>query len=295
MADQTLLLFGSTATGKTTQIGELAEYIWKTKKKKTRLYRADPGGCNSIQAHVNIGLIEEINLVGRNPWAFEWAAEGLTPPVGQGKWVSDSPSDDSIGLWVYEGISSMGTAMMQDLARQAANGKNIGGGLAIKVDGGEGAEGITVGSNNQAHYGIVQNRLTDLVWRSFSRPGMVVWTALDRRGTDPETGQQVVGPEAPGKALVSSIPAWFNAVFHMTVKAGQPGKPSIHELHLVPHQDTTTGGIQIGMANARFPLGAQGKNMVISPASIRQALEEFHGLTGIEEVRLKKELNFAEN
>jgi hypothetical protein len=292
MADRSILLFGSTATGKSTQIGELAEYTYKTSGKKTRLYTADPGGCSSIQAHINLGLIEHIPLQGRNPWAFEWATDGLVPPMaGQGKWVADSPSDDSIGLWAYEGITSIGTAMMQDLARQASNGKNIGGGLAIKVEGGEGAEGITVGSNNQAHYGIVQTRLTDLVWRSFSRPGTVVWTALDRRGTDPETGANVVGPEAPGKALVSTIPGWFNLVFHLTVKAGMPGKPPVHELHLVPHQDMSTGGMQMAMANARFPLGTKSPTLVINPASVKLALETLKGLTESEEARLRKELS----
>lgn len=291
MADQSILLFGSTASGKSTQIGELAEHIWKTKKKRTRLYTADPGGCASIKSHINVGLIEHYDLVGRNPWAFEWAADGLVPPIqGAGKWVGDSPSDDSIGLWVYEGITSIGTAMMQDLAREAAKGKNIGGGLAIKVDSYEGDEKITVGSNNQAHYGIVQNRLTDLVWRSFARPGTVVWTALDRRGVDPETGSQVVGPEAPGKALTSVIPGWFNLVFHLTIKAGAPGAAPVHELHLVPHQDLSTGGMQMAIANARLPLKAKIPSFTVVPASVSKALSEIQGLVEADEARLKKEL-----
>jgi hypothetical protein len=293
MADRSILLFGSTASGKSTQIGELAEYIYKTTKKRTRLYTADPGGCSSIQAHINIGLIEHIDLQGRNPWSFEWATDGLTPAPGGGKWVSDAKEDDSIGLWVFEGITSIGTAMMQDLARQAANGKNIGGGLAIKVEADVEDQRITVGSNNQAHYGIVQNRLTDLVWRSFARPGTVVWTALDRRGVDPETGTQVVGPEAPGKALTSVIPGWFNLVFHLTIKPGQAGKAPIHELHLVSHQDMSTGGMQMAIANARTPRNAKLEKVSIVPASIREALEQVKNLTAADEARLRQELNFS--
>jgi hypothetical protein len=293
MADRTILLFAPTAAGKTAQIGELAEYIWKTEKKKTRIYSNDPGGVAAIQAHINVGIVEHISLVGLNPWCFEWASEGLTPPLGRrGKWVSDTPSDDSIGLWAYEGITSVGTGMMQDLALQASRGKNIGGGLAIKVENYIEAadETITVGSNNQAHYGIVQNRLTDLVWRSFNRTGTVVWTALDNRGTDPETGAAIVGPMAPGKALTSTIPSWFNLVVHMTVKPGSPGKPPIREMYLAPHQDASTGGMQMAMANGRLPRGSDVPTL-ISPASMAKVMELFKGQTENEEVRLRKELS----
>jgi hypothetical protein len=291
MADTTILLFGNTATGKTAQLGELAEFIWKTKRKKTRLYSNDPGGVSTIQAHINVGIIEHINLVGLNPWCFEWASEGLVPPLsGKGKWVGDTPSDDSIGLWAYEGISSIGSGMMQDLATQASKGKNIGGGLAIKVETYIEAadETITAGSNNQAHYGIVQNRLTDLVWRSFNRPGTVAWTALDSNATDRETGAAVVGPLAPGKALTSTIPSWFNVVIHMTMKA-QSGKAPIREMYLAPHQDASTGGMQMAMANGRFPRGSEVPTL-ISPASMTKVMELLKGQTEAEEVRLKREL-----
>jgi hypothetical protein len=181
--------------------------------------------------------------------------------------------------------------MMQDLALQASRGKNIGGGLAIKVENYIEAadETITVGSNNQAHYGIVQNRLTDLVWRSFNRPGTVVWTALDNRGTDPETGAAIVGPLAPGKALTSTIPSWFNLVVHMTVKAGGPNKPPVRELYLAPHQDVSTGGMQMAMANGRMPRGSTAPTLV-SPASMATVMDLFKGQTELEENRLKKEL-----
>jgi hypothetical protein len=91
MADSSILLFGSSASGKSTQIGEIAEYYWRKSKVKTRLYTADPGGCASIQAHINVGLIEHVSLVGRNPWAFEWATDGLLPPdTGNARWEEDA-------------------------------------------------------------------------------------------------------------------------------------------------------------------------------------------------------------
>jgi GTPase SAR1 family protein len=66
-----ILLYGDSGDGKTALIGELAEYLFRTERKVTRLYNADPGGWATIQPYVNLGIIELIDCLAiPQPW--EW-------------------------------------------------------------------------------------------------------------------------------------------------------------------------------------------------------------------------------
>src|SRR5689334_8721312 len=83
-----ILLFGNTGSGKTAQIGELAEYYFKKDKKTTRLYAADPGGWITIDPYIELGIIELVPYFGDNPWFWiDNAVRGNKWDAAKQEWV----------------------------------------------------------------------------------------------------------------------------------------------------------------------------------------------------------------
>lgn len=283
MADRSILIYGSTGVGKTPQVGELAEYVYRQSngRLKTRLYTADPGGHGSVKPHQNLGILEVVELYDQNPWSYEWAVEGRLPKTGEKAWAIDAERNAKIGAYAFEGFTSFAANMMGSLARRAAKGENYGGEANVKLIGnsaavGEtGADGIVVGGSNKAHYNIVQNRLRDLAFRSMRLPGIVLWTALDQRGTDAEGMQSVLGPMLVGKAMAEIVPQWFNLSFHLVALPSDGVKPIEYKMFLRPHKDSTAPGA-IALANCREPLDVPDAKKLpqsISPTSLKKVLE----------------------
>jgi energy-coupling factor transporter ATP-binding protein EcfA2 len=280
MADTTILLVGPTGSGKSTQLGELAEYVSKQSlgQKHLRLYTADPGGYRSLKPHINLGLIKVVELKATNPWAYEWACDGRLPdPTGEDKkWIVDEAANSSVGGWAFEGLTSFGNGLMGNLAARAAVGDNVGGEKIITVKGDsavqKGAEGIMVGGNNRSHYGIVQGRMRELVYRTHRLPGIVAWTALDSAGEDKEGAQRVVGARIAGKALIDEAPSWFTYTLHMVVNVEEGERPT-HRMYLMHHKDESTPGA-LALANTRQPLNiAKPLPLYVQPASVKHVFE----------------------
>jgi hypothetical protein len=283
MADLTILLVGQTGSGKSTQLGQLAKHIFKQTlgQKKLRLYTADPGGYLSLKPLINLGLIEVVPLTTVNPWAYEWACDGLLPnPTDpNGKWIEIVDRNALIGGWAYEGLTSFSNGLMGNLAARAALGENIGGEKIITVNGNsavargqKGAEGIVVGGNNRSHYGLTQSRIRELVYRTHALPGIVCWTALDSAGEDKEGSQRIIGAKIAGKALVDEAPSWFTFTLHMVVDV-QEGFDPVHRMYIKHHKDETTPGAT-ALANTRQPLDLMTPlPNFIEPASITKLFE----------------------
>jgi len=87
MSDKTtILLYGRTNSGKTGQIGVLAEDIFRRTGKRTRLYTADKGGTKTIEPYIKLGIIEPVEILGTDPWIFlNKAALGFVRDAA-GKW-----------------------------------------------------------------------------------------------------------------------------------------------------------------------------------------------------------------
>jgi energy-coupling factor transporter ATP-binding protein EcfA2 len=300
MADTTILLVGPTGSGKSTQLGELAEIVSKqtSGQKHLRLYTADPGGYRSLKPHINLGLIQVVELKATNPWAYEWACDGMLPdPTGEHKkWILDAEANANVGGWAFEGLTSFGNGLMGNLAARAALGDNVGGEKVIIVPGNssssigpKGADGITVGGNNRSHYGIVQGRLRELVYRTHRLPGIVIWTALDSAGEDKEGMQRVVGARVAGKALIDEVPAWFTYTLHMVVNVDDGERPR-HRMYLMHHRDESTPGA-LALANTRQPLGLdQPLPPYVEPASVKRVFELIEGAEAEATEKLKASL-----
>jgi DNA polymerase III delta prime subunit len=268
--NSTILLFGPTGSGKTAQIGVLAEYLFKNFKKKTRLYSADKGGWDTIRAYVELGIIEAVPLIG-NPWLWvDNAVKGNK--LAQGKWVPGI--DPEIGLYAYEGMTSIADSWMEWLAEASGRGVNVGGSGSFSFQAGEAGSPLKIGSNNMAHYSVVQQQVFQKSIQSQYLPGMVLWTAGDRRGEDDVNGG-VVGPQIAGKAMTGEAPRWFKYTFRIATEV-QPGVEPVHVLYLDSHIELQSKGMAKAISNARIPLaGGDVVNVPykIAPADIVQALE----------------------
>lgn len=265
----TILLYGNTGSGKTAQIGEVAEYYFKKFKKTTRLYTADPGGWVTVRPHVELGIIEVVPLFGDNPWFWiDNAVKGNKWDAAKQLWVPGI--DPNIAMYAFEGMTSMAAKVMLWMSNSP---QNIGGGGSFGFVAGTGADRVKVGSNNMAHYSVAQSQVYEKATQSQLLPGTVLWTAGDSQSTDDSVGG-VVGPQIAGKAKTSEAPSWFKYCFHIAVDV-QPGMPVKHVLYTEQHTEMMSKGMSVGMSNARIPLAGDGVKIPgkIEPASVVRVLE----------------------
>jgi hypothetical protein len=269
---RTVLLYGRTRSGKSTQIGELAEHVYKTEGKKTRLYSADRGGIGPIQPHIDMGLIEVVEQGDSDPWIFlNKAVRGFVRD-DKGKWVAGKNTD--IGMFAFESMTSFADSLMASMAKKAGEGINIGGGANVSFSVMGDGESLKVSGSNMAHYMIGQSRITEEVWESQKLPAssFVLWTASVSKDEDATSSGKVLGPQVCGKALTSEVPRWFQLTFRIDALPAQNGKPERHILYLGNSIDINSGNA-VGLGNTRTPLGAPDLPPTIEPASLVKAIQ----------------------
>lgn len=270
MKAKTILLYGRSGAGKSTQIGELSEYVYTKLGKTTRLYTADRGGVDTIQAHINEGLIQVVDIGESNPFVFlNKVARGFVKDA-QGKWV---PGDLSkVGLVAFESITSICDLLMANMAQQAAAGVNIGGSGGVTFTATGDGEAVKVGSTNMAMFGVAQNTIMWDIWQSQKLPvDYVLWTASVSKDEDTNAGGKVLGPAAAGKALTPEIPRSFQRSFRIDVVPGQGTAAPQHILYMGISTDLNAGNAT-ALGNSRVPLGSDVPSK-ITPASLTKALE----------------------
>lgn len=260
-----VLLYGDSGDGKTTQIGVLAEWLMKEHQLRTRLYNADGGGWPSIQPLVDAGLIEVIQCHRRTkPWVWvDAASKGKVLAADGETWVLDEQRNALFGLYAFDGLTGFGEALMANM--RDVNEPAVGGGLGMIVKQGD----LTWGTNTQAHYGLAQGALVDAVGHSQSLPGISLWTAMAKRAGDADTLATVLGPQMPGKALTSDSPRWFQYTFRINHLTEQ-GK-SMHRLYWDDYNDPTAPGAKC-LGNSRLPLGITLDKNYVEPANIAEAI-----------------------
>lgn len=287
---RTILLYGRTRAGKSTQIGELAESVYKKEGKITRLYTADRGGVDPIRPYIDLGVIQVISQDDSDPWIFLNKAVRGCVRDANGKWV---PGDNAkVGMFAFESMTAFADALMSDMAKKAAANVNIGGGANISFAVSGDGENLKVSGSNMAHYGVCQSRITEEVWESQRLPAtFILWTASVSKDDDLAASGKVLGPAVAGKALTSEVPRWFNLTFRIDALPAQGGKPERHILYLGNHLDVGAGNA-VGLGNTRTPLDAPPiKESTIEPASIVKALELIDGGYGQALDVIKKRLN----
>lgn len=271
MTATSILLYGRTRAGKSASVAELAEHVYRTTAKKTRVYTADRGGTGPMAPHIQLGIIDVVEQGATDPWIFLNRATKGQVRDADGRWVPGNNGD--IGLFAFESMTAFAEALMASLAGKAAEGVNIGGSanisFAVQGDG----ETLKVGGSNMAHYNVVQTRITEEVWASQRLAAQyILWTASVSKDDDTTSVNKVLGPQVVGKALTAEVPRWFNLSFRIDAIPAQGGKPERHIIYLGNSTDVTSGNA-VGLGNTRVPRDAPELPASIEPASLVKAIQ----------------------
>lgn len=224
MARRVDLIYAPSGAGKTTFCLDVARYLFATTGKKTIWYLGDGGG----ETIYNTGWAGPDGFIRVVPFATrphpletcQLICEGFLPskledPLSPLVKTSVDELKD-IGLWVFEGLTFMSDYMMGDkeggMAWRASKGQSIQPKDApFQVKDGT----LAFGGNGRSDYGFVQRRIMDLVQRTYALPGMVLFTAHERRIDDEDTRETLFGPDVCGKALTAKIGGAFGNTLHL--------------------------------------------------------------------------------
>lgn len=223
MARRVDLIYGPSGAGKTTFLLDLALYIYQTTGKTTVWNLADGGG----ETIFNSGYAGKDGFIKVNPFHLrkfpletcQLLCEGYIPQDWEdptSKLVPPSVEERAqIGLWAFEGLTFMSDYMMGDkeggMAWRQAKGQGFNKDQAYQLKDGS----LAFGNNGRSDFGFVQRRILDLVDRSHALPGMVMFTAHERRIDDEDTRETFFGPDVCGKALTPRIGGSFGNTLHL--------------------------------------------------------------------------------
>lgn len=270
MRKRTILFYGRTRSGKSSQLGELAEYVYKTTGKKSRIYSADKGGSDSIYPYINLGVIDLIEQGETDIFMFLNKATLGQVRDSSGKWVKGDLTN--IGMVAFESMTAFADGIMSSMVQKATEGISIGGGANVSFSVQSDGEALKIGGSNMAMYGICQSRITDEVWKSQKLPvDYIVWTASASKDDDQNAGGKVIGPAVIGKALTSEVPRWFQLSFRLDALPAQGGKPERHIMYLGNNIDMSAGNAT-ALGNTRVPIDGTVLPASIEPASISKVL-----------------------
>lgn len=269
---KTVLLYGISGSGKSTQLALLAEHVYRTTGKTTRLYTGDRGGLDPIDPYIELGLVEVVEMNTTDPFMFmDKASKGMVRDAKTGKWVAGK--NDNIGMFAFESLRSLAESMMESLANKAEQGINIGGGSNVNFTVQSDGETLKIGGNNPSHYGIVQGEVTKGCWATQLLPApYIVWTSSVSKDDDTISNSRVIGPDVIGKALTSEVPRWFGYTFRLDVVPAAGDKPERHLLYLGSSLDSNAGNAK-SLGNTRMPLDGPKLPNFIEPANVVNAIQ----------------------
>jgi hypothetical protein len=275
-----ICLYSDTGGGKTTQAGELAKYTWRTRKLRSVLNTSDMGGHTSINPLVNLGLVK-VNKLGEGDDPFIWTNDAVSG-------ANLTPDD---GLAIFDSGTSMGEALLNSITKADFQiGQQRTQKFTVSRGTGKDAKSLTVGINNEAHYGVVQSFMLDAIWKStwLTTKGVdVLWTFSVHRGEEQDR-TPILGPKLAGKALTAAIPKWFNYCWRIASIPVEGDQPR-HVLYTAEVPELAGLGHSFG--NSRVPLDS---NVVIpavvEPASIVTVFELLDQAEKEAEERLREEL-----
>lgn len=254
----TICLYGVTSSGKSTQAGELAKYVYKTRKKKTVLNTSDRGGYDTLGALVRKGIVLPNELgPADDPWIY-------TANAANGKTL-----DDSIGLVIFDSGTSIGDTLLSACGKadfQIGQQKN----QRFTVS--KGAQSLSVVPPTEAQYGVVQGFLLDQIRVStwLTHRGIdVLWTFGEFRSEEQDR-TPIIGPKGPGKALTPILPREFRFCFRLDVTPVE-GENPVHRLYLSTQSELA--GLGKAFSNSRYPMGVDPLPPSIEPADLAKAVE----------------------
>ena len=237
------LFYGHSHKGKSKALCVLAEHLYNTTGRKTRLYSGDAG----VETFYTSGLIDkgivEVCHFGSMPQPLT-ILRGMSAhfwPNAHGKW--ESPSDDFIegkthALVIYEGATVIKHWLLSGveggIADKVAHGETLGvrlsGEKLVSVDKKESVPAglkdfTTHGHPAGLHHMAAHSAVRDAIRRSQGFKGMVIWTAHPTEAPDTTEGgttgdhgkiqgKRIVGPDITSKAAAATITRDFANTLH---------------------------------------------------------------------------------
>jgi hypothetical protein len=264
---ETTLMFGDTGSGKTTALGEAAQYLYKMTGGKTgRAVYTDVGGWKPIQGMVDAGIIEPYNIIGEPnmPKLLHKLAQGYWPTRLEGGLrppdvkLIRSPAEtwNQIGFYLYEGITSSSELLMKFLrdTQQPIGGDAVGK-FTIKADPIFGEEMLFC-SNNMKHYDWVQGEMLVVLAELSSLPvAKVIITAHEATGQDNDTKDPIRGAAFVGKAATAKVGKNVGDYIHVETYSKVAGEVinTTRRAYFMAHPDPKFPNITYG-CKPRIPL-----------------------------------------
>ena len=271
---KTIELIGDSGSGKTTQAGQLAKWVKRTRGKNTLIHSCDRGGYDSLAPLVRRGVVQVDELKeDDDPWL--WVSKA----------VAGSP-DPEIGAEIFDSGTSMGDILLYACSHADFQ---VGQQRTQKFSVSKGKEQLTVAINNEAHYGVVQSYLLDAIRKStwlINRGRDVLWTFALLRG-ESQDRTPILGPKLCGKALTPFLPKEFRYTFRLDVEAQENGLPE-HVLYTTIHSEMAGMGQSFG--NVRCPLGVEPPPATIRPADLITVFEHIERAQKEADEKLAEEL-----
>lgn len=239
-----LMMYGASDSGKSTQARYIAEHVYNTTGKRTRLIALDRGSLWSPCADlVDKGIVIPLEFPTSyefNPMAImrklrrgEFPEGGVisaptssqvrkpngemeTKYVTNTKWVPwTAQTTEEIGAIVVDSLTTFATAYMSDTKQKNIRAGNDAS-SAPRME-----EGEQMGTNTMSHYGDAHTEILDALQAFQSLPvGVTMFTALEGLGADDDTGvkRPALGPETVGKAINGKLPSRVNHCFHLVAE-----------------------------------------------------------------------------
>lgn len=244
---ESMLFYGEPLTGKTTQIGNIAYWIYKTTGKKTRLISCEGGGMNPLAHLIDLGIVDMLSVEGRPDLMPVLQDLSRGDWIINGKWVkaTDKANDLSqIGLYVVEGLKFAAETFKTNMLGQGINFTDKDLTTDFQLKNLETGEVHKYGVPIQAHYGTSQAYLVQII--SAFKTGVlknlspeskriIFTTHTYEQELDPgkRGSKNRVGPATTGGALSKSLTALFSEVIHFTqermresIPSSEKGKPA---------------------------------------------------------------------
>ncbi len=219
------LVFGESGDGKTALLGDAAEYYYKKTGLPSLLVSSDPGGWDTVQAHVTAGVILPFKLIRERPnpmWDMELLVRGHRPknladPLSP---LSPEPVLDDIAAIFFDGI----TSMCEVLFEWHLHSITVAGGTVtpgdVKIGGLAKENFIFAGPthsrriSSQTDYGEIQKTARGLLNAAARTRKPIIFTALPCKGED-DNSRPINGPMFVGKALTGSCGNLFGNLLHL--------------------------------------------------------------------------------
>lgn len=212
---RTLLLYGESSLYKSSNLGEIADYIYATRDKQTHLISADSSWA-PMGDQIRRGVIIPWNLKACTvplP-ALQKACRGywpksLDPATGimDERYGMEMTDWAQVGCLLIEGLYMIAELLKDDLlTKNRATGEPL---TAVFTEDGE-----NFASTSRGTYKFVQEQTHIYVKNASGLPcDWVIFTGHEGKGKD-VTGRMTMGPAILGQALTDKVAGWFESVLH---------------------------------------------------------------------------------